>query len=357
MTSNHAHESVTTNNNQHLGATSGRADNHNNTHLGATSARDEETLSAGSTARAESNAYRMSANNGDLEKDFSTRNGPNGYGYGGANNHQHLHEGMDEDLALKHIRTAGSISISPELFEKLYLSPKNEVKGELRKTFGNPTPLALVGFLLSLTPLSWTLMGWRGAGGSGSASIGWYFFAGGLLMVLGGLGEWILGNTFPFVVFTSFGAFWLGYAATLVPTYGAYENYRNPNVEGSTGLESVGFNVGIAYFMICMGILCLIYLVCSMRTNLVFFLIFFTLVPAFGLLAGTFIHVAQGNAAIASKCQEAAGAFTFVTCLLGWYIFFAIMLASVDFPFSLPIVDLSGMIKGASEKQKVDHVE
>jgi hypothetical protein len=32
-------------------------------------------------------------------------------------------------------------------------------------------------------------MGWRGAGGSGSASIGWYFFMGGLLMVLGGLGE------------------------------------------------------------------------------------------------------------------------------------------------------------------------
>lgn len=48
---------------------------------------------------------------------------------------------------------------------------------------------ALVGFLLSLTPLSWTLMGWRGAGGSGSASIGWYFFAGGLLMILGGIGE------------------------------------------------------------------------------------------------------------------------------------------------------------------------
>jgi hypothetical protein len=64
----------------------------------------------------------------------------NGYanGYG---NHQHLNGGMDEDLALRHIRTAGSISISPELFEKLYLSPKNEVKGELRKTFANPTPL------------------------------------------------------------------------------------------------------------------------------------------------------------------------------------------------------------------------
>ena len=109
--------------------------------------------------------------------------------------------------------------------------------------------------------------------------------------------------------------------------------------------------------MIAMGMLCLVYLVCSMRTNLVFLLIFFTLVPAFGLLAGTFFNAAEGNAATAAKCQEAAGAFAFVTCLLGWYIFFAIMLASVDFPFSLPIVDLSGMIKGASEKQKVDHVE
>jgi hypothetical protein len=48
---------------------------------------------------------------------------------------------------------------------------------------------ALVGFLLSLTPLSMTLMGWRGAGNNGAASTGWYFFAGGMLMVLGGVGE------------------------------------------------------------------------------------------------------------------------------------------------------------------------
>jgi hypothetical protein len=45
------------------------------------------------------------------------------------------------DDALRRIRTAGSISIPPELFEKLYLSPQNAVKGELRKTFANPTPV------------------------------------------------------------------------------------------------------------------------------------------------------------------------------------------------------------------------
>jgi len=53
----------------------------------------------------------------------------------------HLDEGMEADNALSRIRTAGSISISPELFEKLYLSPQNKVAGQLRKTFGNPTPM------------------------------------------------------------------------------------------------------------------------------------------------------------------------------------------------------------------------
>lgn len=70
-----------------------------------------------------------------LEKDFS-QNGTNGY-----NNNAHLDGDMDHGTALNRIRTAGSISISPELFEKLYLSPQNKVKGDLRKTFGNPTPL------------------------------------------------------------------------------------------------------------------------------------------------------------------------------------------------------------------------
>jgi succinate-acetate transporter protein len=51
------------------------------------------------------------------------------------------------------------------------------------------------------------LMNWRGTGGAGvgSAGIGTYYFFGGLLMIMGSLLEWIVGNTFPFVVFGSFG--------------------------------------------------------------------------------------------------------------------------------------------------------
>jgi len=47
-------------------------------------------------------------------------------------------EALDD---LRRIRTVGAVSISAELFEKLYLSPQNVVKGELRRTFGNPTPM------------------------------------------------------------------------------------------------------------------------------------------------------------------------------------------------------------------------
>lgn len=48
---------------------------------------------------------------------------------------------------------------------------------------------ALLGFLLSLTPLSCMLMGWRGASPTGAADVGVYFFFGGLMMILGSLGE------------------------------------------------------------------------------------------------------------------------------------------------------------------------
>ncbi|KAL1594374.1 hypothetical protein SLS60_010134 [Paraconiothyrium brasiliense] len=203
-----------------------------------------------------------------LEKDFS--NGPYSNGY-----HQHLDASHDSETALRKIQTAGSISITPELFEKLYLSPQTRVHGDLRRTVGNPTPLALLGFLLSLTPLSMDLMGWRGAGGNGAAGTGTYYFFGGLLMILGSLGEFLIGNTFPFVVFGSFGAFWLGWAATLQPfynAYGAYSTTDNP----ADGLATVGFR------------------------------------------------------------SSYGGAFAFVTTLFGWWIFIAIMLASLDFPFEVP---------------------
>ncbi|KAI9759988.1 MAG: hypothetical protein M4579_001925 [Chaenotheca gracillima] len=278
------------------------------------------------------------SNEESLARDFSGHNGVDS-GY--------LGKEEDPESALRRIKTAGSISISPELFEKLYLSPQNAVKGDLRKTFGNPTPIALLGFLLSLSPLSCDLMGWRGAGGNGAADVGVYFFMGGLLMILGGVGEFLLGNTFPSVVFCSFGGFWLSFAATLTPSYNASGAYAEGDpIVGST---SAGFTASFAFFLLFMGLLCFIYMICSLRTNIVFVVIFFTLVMGFTLLAATYWQVANGNAVAAGKLQIAGGAFLFITCMAGWWIFFAQMLASLDFPFQIPVGDLSTMIKSGTE--------
>jgi len=280
----------------------------------------------------------MSNGNGPLEKDYGSN---------------YLDGDMEHGDALQRVRTAGSVSMSPELFEKLYLTPQNKVKGDLRRTVANPTPLALVGFLISLTPLSNDLMNWRGAqAGSGSAGIGSYFFFGGVLMILGGIGEFIVGNTFPMVVFCSFGAFWATFGATLQPFYSAYGNYAAYDTTAHTGLDAPEFNNAFGFFLLWMGVLCLVYLICSIRTNLVFVMIFFTLVCAFAMLTAGYFELGLGNSARASSFIIAGGAFGFVTCVCGWWIFLAILLASLDFPISIPVGDLSTVVKGASDKMK-----
>lgn len=72
---------------------------------------------------------------------------------------------------LERVDTNNVLVPTPSQFEKLYLAPEVPVAGKLRKTFGNPAPVALAGFLLANTPAVIQLMGWRGAGaGSGNAS-------------------------------------------------------------------------------------------------------------------------------------------------------------------------------------------
>ncbi|PHH75453.1 hypothetical protein CDD80_2355 [Ophiocordyceps camponoti-rufipedis] len=101
--------------------------------------------------------------------------------------------GSDAELgkmdALQNLRTAHSVSMSPELFEKLYLTPVNSKVGKLRMTFGNPAPL------------------------------GAFWFQGGVLMLLASILEWVLGNTFPAVTFGVYGTFWWGFAAGQTPAF------------------------------------------------------------------------------------------------------------------------------------------
>ena len=101
-----------------------------------------------------------------------------------------------------------------------------------------------------------------------------------------------------------------------------------------------------------MGLLSFIYLICALRTNLVFVAIFLGLLLTFVVLTGAYWQVAQGNMLFAHKLQVAAGAFGFMAVTAGWWIFFAQMLASVDFPIQIPVGDISHLITPMSERTK-----
>jgi hypothetical protein len=55
------------------------------------------------------------------------------------NSHKIADEKMESMSSMNGL--SKTVTIDAELFEKLYLSPKNAVAGDLRKTFGNPTPV------------------------------------------------------------------------------------------------------------------------------------------------------------------------------------------------------------------------
>lgn len=59
--------------------------------------------------------------------------------------------------------------------------------------------------------------------------------------------------------------------------------------------------------------------------------------------------------------QQASGAFGFLACLAGWWIFLAQMFNAVDFPVQLPMGDISHVIKGgtvrAHEKTRLEGQE
>lgn len=91
--------------------------------------------------------------------------------------------------------TATGVTISPELFEKLYLTPKTPHADDSYKKFANITPLGLVGFVISTYTFAMILMGWGGSSGF-YGELGIFYFVAPLLLTISFICEWIMGNFF-----------------------------------------------------------------------------------------------------------------------------------------------------------------
>ena len=116
-------------------------------------------------------------------------------------------------------------------------------------------------------------------------------------------------------------AFWLSYATTLTPFYNAASAYDPTNPENpgfynaygpypllrpndSNGYIFTNKYMILGFFTLFMGLLCFIYLICSLRTNLCFVAIFLGLVLGFCLLTGTVWQLADGNPTLARTMKK-----------------------------------------------------
>jgi succinate-acetate transporter protein len=65
----------------------------------------------------------------------------------------------------------------------------------------------------------------------------------------------IIGNTFPFVVFTSFGGFWIAFAILNDPSIGVAAAFSASGTNAVEGQANPVFAEGIAVYLICWGVL------------------------------------------------------------------------------------------------------
>lgn len=215
-------------------------------------------------------------------------------------------------------------------------------------------------------------MGWRGSDPNGFANNGAHFFCGGLLLFLGGLLEFFLAHTFAFVVYCAYGTFFrqsttkwnamldltktlggffFALGATLTPGFGAETPYMKSGVLGAEFYASFGF------FYLFVGLLSFVFLICSLRTNLCLVILFLAYTVAFPLLAAAEWAHAEDRLALAHRLTVGGGAACFVVSACSWWAMIGGLLQSVDWPFDLPMGDLSHIIPAARKEVDVERLE
>lgn len=157
---------------------------------------------------------------------------------------------------------------------------------------------------MSLMPITMQLMEWRGAEGSRSANNANVIFYGGVLMWMAGILEFILGNTFPFLVFTTFGSFYSSYGATLIPWFATYQSFAPDASNEALGLTTEGWNASYGHYWMAFTVLWLFFTICAIRTNVAFFILFVLIEIGLSLITAVFYYVAQGDADSAHDCQK-----------------------------------------------------
>jgi uncharacterized protein len=189
----------------------------------------------------------------------------------------------------------------------------------LTGALGNPTLLGVLGFLIPFQTTMWCLLQFKGANSTSLVAVsGSWYFMGGIAMNIAGIAEFVLGNTFPFVVFIIYGTHWVNQAYTGDPSHALVSAY------GADGSVSKPWNSGQGHYAVVMSLVSFIFLLGSLRTNVPFVIVFFTLVILFGFIAAANYQVGYDptpeGLAYAAKLLKIGAGFGFVTAIMGWWV-------------------------------------
>lgn len=185
-------------------------------------------------------------------------------------------------------------------------------------TIANPGPLGLSGFALTTFFLSLVNAGILTGKGDIFIVVGLAVFYGGIAQLLAGMWEFRVGNTFGATAFTSYGAFWLSFAALLLPGFGA-----------AIGVASA---TAVGYYLLGWTIFTGIMMLGTFRLNA-------GLAILFVLLFITFLLLTIGALSGQANITKIGGYLGILTAIVAWYNALAGVLVFVSKgKWSLPIV-------------------
>ncbi|KAJ3754154.1 GPR1/FUN34/yaaH family-domain-containing protein [Lentinula raphanica] len=230
------------------------------------------------------------------------------------------------------------IQLTSEQFERLLLTPQANIRTQSSvgvHKFGNPTPLGLIAFLLVQAPTACIQLGWGGSNAAANAVlIGPYYLLGGLGLIISGVMEWVVGNTFPSVVAITFGGNWLALATVADPAHGITLTFPDSTA-------SPEYNKALMFYFAFWTFLTSVYFMTSLRSNAAFAGVFFNVTFVNALNAAGYGELGNGNVTVANALFKAGGAFGFVVVCVAGYLFVALMLESVGMPFRLSVGEFS----------------
>jgi len=215
-------------------------------------------------------------------------------------------------------------------------------KPTTERKFANPAPLGLSAFALTTFVLSLINVGTRDVT-EPNIVVALAFGYGGLIQLLAGMWEMAVGNTFGATALSSYGGFWISFAIVLTPGgFGIQSAYSG------TDAGKYDFDNAMGFFLAGWFIFTTILLVCTLRSTVAFFLLFFFLDLAFLFLFLGYLYA--GHSKLSGNLTKTGGYFGLFAAFMAWYNALAGIADDSNSFFVIPVAHFPWSEKGRERR-------